>query len=56
MNVVYIEKPRPNHNRSLNYINRKNTQARQLEENLLILKKIHHAEPTIKINDLKKHA
>ena len=55
-NVFYIDNPRPLHNQSLNYINRKNAQTRQLEENLLILKKIHHAEPTLKISEFKKHA
>ena len=43
VNVCYIDRPRPTHNQSLNYINRKDEQAKQLEENLRMLKKIHGA-------------
>jgi len=55
VNVCYIDKPRPAHNQSLNYINRKNEQAKQLEENLQMLKKIHGAEPTVKALELRRH-
>ena len=55
VNVCYIDKPRPAHNQSLNYINRKNEQAKQLEENLQMLKKIHGAEPSVKAMELRRH-
>ena len=55
VNVCYIDKPRPAHNQSLNYINRKNEQAKQLEENLQMLKKIHGAEPSVNAMELRRH-
>ena len=55
VNVCYIDKARPAHNQSLNYINRKNDQAKQLEENLQMLKKIHGAEPSVKAMELRRH-
>ena len=55
VNVCYIDKPRPAHNQSLNYINRKNEQAKQLEENLQMLKKIHGAEASVKAVELRRH-
>ena len=45
----------PSYKTSLNYINRKNEQARQIEDNIQMLKKIHYAEPTVKNSDLKKN-
>ena len=44
-----------NYKNSLNYNNRKREQAKQIQENITMLKKIHFAKPTIKFNDYKAH-
>ena len=44
----------PSFRNSLNYIARKNEQARQIEDNIKMLKKIHYAQPSVKNTDLKK--
>lgn len=45
----------PNYKNSLNIISRKKEQARQIEDNIMMLKKIHYAKPSIQNNELKKH-
>ena len=40
---------------SLNYQNRKKEQARQVEDNIMMLKKIHFAEPVIKYAEQRRH-
>ena len=44
------------HNSSLNYINRRNEQSKQIEENIQMLKRIHFARPTINYLQQQKHA
>ena len=41
---------------SLNYVMRKNEQTKQIEENIMMLKRIHFAKPTIKYDEYQKHA
>lgn len=40
---------------SLNYSMRKREQAKQIEDNIMMLKKIHFAEPSIKLQYYKDH-
>lgn len=40
---------------SLNYQIRRKEQAKQIEDNIMMLKKIHFAQPSIKFNQYRTH-
>ena len=44
----------PNYRNSLNFISRKKEQARQIEDNIMMLKKIHYAKPSVQSSEHKK--
>jgi hypothetical protein len=50
INIASIE-PR----RSLNFFIKKKEKTRQIEENLMMLRKIHGAQPSIQNSELLKH-
>ena len=40
---------------SLNFLSRKKEQAKQIEDNIMMIKKIHCAQPTIKVTEFRNH-
>ena len=40
---------------SLNFINRRKEQEKQIDQNILMLKKIHFAKPSINLTEFRRH-